>query len=159
MPTPTHDGDAALAARLDRLEAVIEIQRLVADYCHGADKRDADRFLSVWHPDGVWDVGGPVFTGAEQIRQAVARQWEVFGQMHHWTTNLAVDVDGDVAHGTCDASALTHLTDGTWRLTAGSYHDRYERRDGRWRIAHRRAVVHGGAALTPPRAGTGETPE
>ena len=38
-------------SRIDELVAYEEIRRLVADYAHGVDKRDRDRFVSVWHED------------------------------------------------------------------------------------------------------------
>lgn len=131
--------------RLLRLEAIAEIQRLAADYAHGADNRDLPRFLAVWHPEAVWDVGVARFVGPDEIAAAIERQWVSQPRMHHWTTNHAIDVDvaAGRASGVCDVAAWTVLTDGRELFSAGTYRDRYARHDGRWVIVARRAEVHG----------------
>ena len=43
--------------RLDRIGSELEIRKLTAEYCHGADKRDLDRFLAVWAPSATWSLG------------------------------------------------------------------------------------------------------
>lgn len=136
------------AALLDRLASTLEIQRLQAEYCHGADKKDLARFLAVWHEDAVWDVGSAVFEGSDRIAWAVRRQWEGVRQMHHWTANASINVDGDVATAETDASSIAHV-EGRWLLSAGTYTDRFERRDGVWRFARRAAAVHVTHALAP----------
>ncbi len=125
------------------------MQRLGVDYCHGADERDLIRFLSVWHPDATWDVGGPTFTGHAEIRWAIERQWESLARGHHWSTGLEVEVDGDSAVGRSVAHALTRGSDGTWRLSVGEYADLYARRDGRWAILRRTATVTSSTVLAP----------
>src|SRR5690606_23914063 len=81
--------------QIDYILGVLAVQRLQAEYCHGADKRDLSRFLAVWHEDGVWDVGVAVFRGRAAIAEAVQRQWAEIEAMHHWTSNTSVDVTGD----------------------------------------------------------------
>ena len=49
-----------LSARIDRLESRHEIEALVSNYCHGFDKRDFGRFLSIWWRDCVWKIGPPL---------------------------------------------------------------------------------------------------
>ena len=46
-----------LITRLDRLESRYEIEALVSNYCHGFDKRDYERFLSIWWDDCLWKIG------------------------------------------------------------------------------------------------------
>ena len=127
------------------------------DYCHGADERDLDRFLGVWHADATWDVGGPTFTGHAEIRWGIERQWESLTQAHHWTTGLTIDVDGDRARGRSTAHALTCGVGGVWRLSVGEYVDVYERRHGAWLIARRAATITSSVELAP-RAGRPEQP-
>src|SRR5688572_32818921 len=60
----TKDGNdgatlAALARRIDELESRAAIRDLVTDYCLGFDAHDWDRFISIWHPDAVWEIGPP----------------------------------------------------------------------------------------------------
>ena len=59
----------ALLARIDELESRNAIRDLVSDYCHGFDKRDFTRFLSIWWDDCIWDIGPPLggFEGYEGI--------------------------------------------------------------------------------------------
>jgi hypothetical protein len=95
-----------LAARIDRLESHRAIERLVHEYCHGADKRDPARWAAVWDADAVWAAGtdaGHQFHGLDAIATAVADQWAAFRQMHHFTANLVVDIAGERATGECDA--------------------------------------------------------
>ena len=40
-----------LRARIDQLEARAALRDLVSDYCHGFDKGDFKRFLSIWWED------------------------------------------------------------------------------------------------------------
>jgi len=52
----------ALVTRIERLEAESAIRRLMADYCHGFDKREWDRFASVWQD------GSPTAPGSDRLR-------------------------------------------------------------------------------------------
>lgn len=77
--------------------------------------------VSVWTPEAVWQVGRTqVFQGVEAICAAVEWQWRAFLQMHHWTSDLVIDVDGDRARGEVDVSVATQFLDGTWLPAAGS---------------------------------------
>ena len=65
-----------LAARVDELESRAAIRDLASNYCHGFDKRDFERFLSIWWPDCVWDIGPPAddlrLRGNLQLRRPVS---------------------------------------------------------------------------------------
>lgn len=131
---------ADLVARLDRVESELAIRRLAADYAHGADKRQIDRFLSVWHDDGVW-VAGDEFSGHDAIRQAVERQWDGFAQMHHLNGNHVIDITGDSATGESDVLVSVEIEPGRWVRSGGTYVDMYERRAGVWKISRREATT------------------
>ena len=126
--------------RLDRIESELAIRRLAAEYCHGADKRDLDRFLAVWAPTAVWQMTDEVrYEGHEAIAGLVQAQWRTFAQYVHWTTNHTIWIDGDDARGECDVAASIHLRSGRWVRTGGTYVDEYRRIDGRWLITRRDA--------------------
>lgn len=133
-----------LQDRLLRLEGICEIERLVAEYSHGADKRDLRRFLAVWHEDALWDVGATVFRGRDEIAQAIQRQWAMQPLMTHWTANMSISLPpgGTQAHGMVDTDTLTQLSSGEWLQSAGTYHDVLELRQGRWGFVERRAELH-----------------
>ena len=79
-----------IAQRLERVESALAIQRLSADYCRGADRRDLDVLLSVWTPAGVWKVRDDLdFTGREQIAAAIGEQWRGFSCAFHRTLNAS----------------------------------------------------------------------
>ena len=42
-----------LVSKIDRLESRQAIEDLASNYCHGFDKRDETRFLSIWWEDCV----------------------------------------------------------------------------------------------------------
>lgn len=127
-----------LTARLDRVESELAIRRLAHEYCHGADKQDIARWAGVWSEDAVWALGhGQDAVGLAAICDAVRGQWGAFRQMHHWTANLVVEIDGDSATGEADVDISVELADGVWVRGGATYRDRYVRRDGAWKIIRR----------------------
>lgn len=144
------DGPTALGALVDRLASEGAIRALVANYCHGVDKRDRDRFVSIWHPDAEW-LGGP--SGdchgiLEITRTLEERVWPGAAETHHWTSNLVIELDGDRATGLCDADVVVISPRGTPLMVAATYRDAFERRAGTWRIARRAMEVHYTGKLT-----------
>jgi ketosteroid isomerase-like protein len=129
-----------LETRVHRIESELAIRRLVAEYCHGADTRDLDRFIAVWAPAAVWQVGDdPGHEGREAIARVVQAQWATFPQYVHWTTNHSIWIDGDDARGECDVATTVRLRSGRWVRKGGTYRDEYRRIDGQWLIARRHA--------------------
>ncbi len=152
----------ALLTRIDQLESRNAMRDLVSDYCHGFDKRDIDRFMAIWWPDCVWDVG-PVF-GVFESHDGIKRcldevLFPFWRETHHLTTNLRITFDdADNAQGVCDVDCMgaDHEQQKLWVIGA-SYYDHFQRRDGVWRIKTRRVVMHyfndvPGAAMSQPPA-------
>lgn len=131
-----------LTARVNRLESILEISRLSANYCRGADRRDLDLFLSVWAPDAVWAPrDNVVYTGIDQIAEAIEMQWRSVKRARHRTSNAAIEADGDFATGRFDVEAEIELPDGSWVAAAGQYSDIFRRSNGRWLISERQVVI------------------
>lgn len=129
-----------LIERLDRVESHQAIARLAANYCHGVDLHDENLFLSIWHDDALWSIGGPWgdFKGTEEIQLALRELiWAGLPETHHWTTNLVVDLQGDQASGICNVNCAATDMDGRAIRIAATYRDRYERSGGEWRIGER----------------------
>lgn len=131
--------------RLERQESRTEIADLVSHYCRGCDTRDPELFMSIWHDDAAYNVGGPF--GAYQdhagILAGIQEIWEALPETHHWTTNLVLDFsDSDHATGKCDVVCECIDHDGKFLLISASYDDTFERRDGTWRIAYRDLTLH-----------------
>lgn len=127
---------AVAAAELGVREAIRDVLRR---YGRGVDRRDWDLVRSCYHPDatddhGVYrgDVDGFVAFFADQVGH-----WD--GTSHHLLDGL-IDLDGDVAR--CETPATAHHWSGDDDLVMGvRYLDRFESRDGDWRIARRTVVL------------------
>ena len=136
----------ALESRIDELESRAALRDLVTDYCLGFDNRDWDRFIAIWHPDAVWEIGPPfgTFTGHEGIREAVFEiLYPVWRETHHLTSNLRLSFsDPDHARGMCNVDCMGATKDDVVQRISATYTDDFERREGNWKIAKRNVVIH-----------------
>ena len=149
-----------LVARVDELESRAAIRDLASNYCHGFDKRDFDRFLSIWWPDCVWDIGPPFgrFEGHRGIRKALHEVlWPAWRESHHLTTNLVMAFsDPDNASSVCDVDCVGTLqAEPGCQMVGATYSDTLQRRDGLWKIVRRAVQIHyfnpvAGTELRPP---------
>lgn len=137
---------AALLRRVDELESRMALRDLVTDYCLGFDTKDWERFIGIWHPDAVWEIGPPfgTFSGHEGIREAVFDVlYPVWRETHHLTSNLRLTFDdADHAHGVCNVDCMGATADDVVQMISATYTDDFERRDGVWKIAKRNVVIH-----------------
>jgi uncharacterized protein (TIGR02246 family) len=135
----------SLEARSARLQARAAIRELVSDYAHGTDEQDADRFIGVWHSDGVFDIGagyGKV-VGHDAIRASLLDVWAASTETRHWITDVTVEFsDDERATGAAHSICFMHLKDGRQILTSVWYDNVYAKREGVWRIAECRIEVH-----------------
>lgn len=134
MGSPT-----SLAELLDR-QAIADI--LVA-YARGADRGDVDLIAAAYHDDAVEDHGGTFNGPARDYVAGMRKMLPRAPRMSHSVTNILIDLDGDTALSECHYLTFARLPveGGTVdSLTMARAIDRFERRDGRWAIAHRRVV-------------------
>jgi uncharacterized protein (TIGR02246 family) len=145
---------AGVEDKLRQLEAYEQIRRLVAEYALGFDRRDRERFASVWHEDASWQPmpGGDWVTGREAIVGAAAPVWDAVQETHHWMANHSIQVDGDSASAEVDADVVMQTADGNWFRIAAAYHDEYERRGDTWAILRRSSEVFHHVAIAEPTA-------
>lgn len=125
---------------LHDLVARQQIYDALVRYCRGVDRLDRDIILSVYHPGANDNHGG--FNGP--VEEFV--DW-VFGNhkgkieaCSHYVSNVLIEVDGDVAYSESYILAYHRKTaDGaTADLSGwGRCLDRFELRNGEWRIADR----------------------
>lgn len=132
-------------SELDILMAEREIRRRLVDYCRGIDACDAALTASAYHPDAIDDHGSFKGNGHEFAVYAAESLATRFEMTQHTTGDPAIDFVDDST-----ASAVTYVRaehvgrdhDGRLLVTfEGEYRDRFEYRDGAWRIAAR-TVVH-----------------
>jgi 3-phenylpropionate/cinnamic acid dioxygenase small subunit len=141
------DTHQDLAHRLDRIESRTEIEALAFNYCHGFDKRDFDRFLSIWWEDCIWDIGAPFgrFEGHAGIHEAIKEVlWPAWTQSQHLTSNHIIEFEtADRAHAICDVDCMGLLTGSPEATFVGAtYRDVAERRSGIWKLAQRSVTMH-----------------
>ncbi len=118
MPTVSEDRDA--------------IRDLYARYGHAIDSGAAEQWADLFTGDAEFGTGlGDPLAGREGLVAFAASLPP--GSLHHMTTDLAIDVDGDRA--TVQSSVL--VTSKGTVVVAGRSVDDLQRVDGQWRIARR----------------------
>ena len=145
--------DAAREAAIDRLLAEAAIKRVLHRYCYGADRADEEALRSVYHEDGI-DEHGTNFVGSgwdfAAYTCALAREAPHFSTMQHHITTMNIEIHGLVAAAETYVLALHVPVSGNQiAMVGGRYLDRFECRDGEWRVAYRR-FVHDLDVQLPP---------
>ena len=136
-----------MALSLDQLSSRAEITEVVINYVRAVDRCDEALFRSCFHPDSTHDHGS--FQGLSSDFADFAMK--VVGAMvltHHQLGPVSIELDGDTAWVETYFTAYHRYGDtpppgafaGGDRTMGGRYVDRFERRDGVWKIAHRRGV-------------------
>lgn len=125
---------------LTTLLAKQEIADVVARYARGIDRMDFELVRSCYHPD-AYDDHGAMKGDVEEFVASAAAFLPKFEATMHFLGNQLIEVDGDVARAETYAVAYHReaLADGSGRddIWGIRYVDRFEQRDGAWKIAHR----------------------
>jgi hypothetical protein len=126
-------------ARIEILLAKQEIYELACRYSRGLDRLDRDLLLSVFHEDGWCEYGFSNCPPREFIDYAInALQGHEANQ--HMIGNVLIEVGGDEAFGEVYFNAYHKVQTGSGFedvIIAGRYLDRYEKREGQWKMAYR----------------------
>jgi len=109
----------------------------------GLDRCDARLVRDAFHNDATDDHG--IFRGtADEFVAWVIPQLQTMERTQHFIGNVLIEVNGDHARGEAYYIANHDLKGPSGEdlryTAAGRYLDRFERRDGQWRIAHRLSV-------------------
>lgn len=127
---------------IDELLAKQEIADLVGLYMRGLDRLDKDLLRSTFHDDATTDYG--FFQGGPDEFVAMAyNALQDHLANHHMLGQVMIDVEGDVAFGEVYFQAFHRIVvEGAERdlFISGRYIDRYEKRNGVWKIAFRSEV-------------------
>ena len=132
------DAVGEQAARLVDLEI---IRSQLVKYCRAIDRLDRKLLLEVYHPDAIDDHAIFIGIASDFADWVMDYQSRWFSRTQHIVTNMTCEVDGDVAH--CDTywlAANTGKDGAAYPLASGRYIDRFERRNGEWRIAARKML-------------------
>jgi hypothetical protein len=124
---------------LGELLAERQIRGVLSRYAHGIDSRDWDLVRSCYHPDAT-DHRSRFQGGVEEFIAWVSGVVAAYEVTQHHLTTCVIEIDGDAA------TAETYLWvlhfersqgEGGVLFVGARYQDRFECRDGRWRIARR----------------------
>ena len=140
--------DADRLARLERIADKQDIIECLTRFCRAMDRFDRALYLSAFHPDAEMAAGPFVGSAAESYDWAMPMHEEWQSATHHDLLNVTVDIDGDVAHSEAYYLYVASNRDGSLILAGGRYIDRFERRNGEWKIALRTNAIEW--ACAPP---------
>lgn len=116
---------------------------LVYSLARGLDRCDEALLRSLFHDDATDDHGGFKGSAADFVTWALSLLVQM-ERTQHCISNVLINVDGDRAVGESYFVAHHDLADAEGNpahmIAAGRYLDRFERRDGTWKISHRLAV-------------------
>jgi hypothetical protein len=131
------------SAALDTLLARQEVNDLLARYCRGVDRCDVETLKAVFWPEATTKYGDAV-TNAWEWAEGVASRLKSMLRTQHAISNALVELDGDQGRGETYCRAYHEAETPGGRvvmMVGGRYLDRYERRQGVWKIIHRTYVM------------------
>jgi hypothetical protein len=117
------------------------IRECLHRYCRGIDRADEEALRSAYWRDATDSHGAYKGGAAGFIDQALPRL-RAGGRYFHAICNMGIDLHGDTAAVESYFVALQVTAAAPTRETflAGRYLDRFEKREGEWRIAARTVV-------------------
>lgn len=140
----TPDLIAFLRQQKDRAE----IEAALLRYTRGVDRHDKELMLSAYWPDAFDDHGVYEAEAEAFCDWAIGWHGEFQTKHHHGIHNTTIELDGDQAHAETYYTFWGENRQGPPQLSFGRYVDRFEKRNGEWRIAHRVCVNEMTATLT-----------
>ncbi|MDR7101317.1 nuclear transport factor 2 family protein [Croceicoccus sp. BE223] len=155
---------AGARARLNELKAVRDIEDVLTRYCRALDRADLAMMETVYWPDGEDIHGIYVGRASEFVPFIISEITRYFTMGTHCLLNIHIDVEGDFAASESTLYSACRIRNGMAEVMLGSHYfgqlagsgldpehemfvmagrylDRFERRDGEWRILRRQVVT------------------
>ena len=133
-----------------------DIQQLYSKYNQGSDLRDAEMWLSIWTPDGSFQIGpGKPMVGTKELtdfRMSNFKSRKPESKPRHWNSSLVLTPTPDGANGR--AYYVTYETGGKVPVlnSSGYYDDVFVRTPAGWRFKSRVVNFDAPPAVpSPPR--------
>jgi len=130
-------------APIEELAGKSQIAGILATHSRGVDRADGNLLSSAYHPDAGVDYS--FFDGpASQLVAILAAAQKGQPVTSHRTSNMWIKVRGPQARSESYVLAYAEqIADSaaTQRFIGGRYLDTHERRDGEWRLSHRKYVM------------------
>ena len=139
--------DEENAEILDQLRSRAEIAEVIMRYCRAFDRCDETLLRGCFHPDSTHEHGAFKGSSADFCAHGLELVRDLV-LTHHQLGQISIEIDGETAYvesyftsyhrfgASPPAGGQPHED----RILGGRYIDRFERRDGVWRIARRRGV-------------------
>jgi hypothetical protein len=126
---------------LSALAAKQEITEVLFRYCRGCDRADETALRACFHPGSMHSHGSFKGLSADFVDMAM-RVVRPLKSCTHMLTNVMIEFDGDRAVSECHflAHHRRQRADGAAEedmFVKGRYLDRFEKRDGAWKIVSR----------------------
>ena len=139
-----------LAAAVSDLLAERDIRRVLQIYCHAVDRRDLALLQTIYHEGAVENhvhYEGDALEFGRYIFPSLAERGFRLG--NHHVTGILVDIDGDSAKTESYFYSVARRfvdpknEDGDSELAvlSGRYLDKFENRQGSWRIVDRKVAI------------------
>lgn len=134
-----------MSNRVDELQMLLDKQaltELVTRLSRAVDRCDGELLLSCYHEDAFDDHG--TYKGDPAGFLAHLKNGTMDprrGPVQHAISNSLFEVDGDIAWGETYVQSRAVTADGGLTMGMARYVDRFERRNGEWRLAHRRVIL------------------
>jgi hypothetical protein len=146
MPPRRPTATKASKTELSDLLAKQQITDVLFRYCRGTDRGDADLLRTCFHPDSTHVMGQFEGLSHDYIESRIMALGRTLDYEMHFVTNIMIELQGDRA-----VSESLFLARHIWtdpktkklktRVVEGRYLDRFERRKGVWKIAHRTGLM------------------
>lgn len=126
---------------LETLIAKQDIHDCLMRYARGVDRADAALLKSCYHDDAIEEHGSTWSGPAHDYVDGAIPRLRKMGVLAHYVCNVSIELDGEQAY--VESYVLTFARfqkDGQDfdTLTGGRIVDRFERRGGAWKVAHRK---------------------
>jgi ketosteroid isomerase-like protein len=117
------------------------IREVVMRYCRGADRCDAALLSSAYFADATEERPGVSYGGENFGENMVNMLRETMRSTSHQIGTQLIEVRGETAFAESYSTGRHVLKDGQRLHTTVRYLDRFEKRGGEWRIAHRKVIT------------------
>src|SRR5260370_28043683 len=129
---------------LQDVSSRLAIQHALSLYCRGIDRLDAQLIAAAYWPDAAEDHGSFKGIARDFAPWIVKFLDENYVATQHILGQSCIEVRGEHAGGETYVSSLHHCRKGGGRVfeaVNGRYVDRFERRNGAWKISSRVVVL------------------
>jgi len=133
--------DSSQLSRLERAADILEIRDALQRYCFGIDQQNLELAKSAFHEDSIEEHGPFKGKSIDLVTFRIPKLAGYDVLVRH-LTNVSVEfIDHDSALSEAYWLAVMRQVGQEEWIQSGRYMDRFERRNGEWRIAARLAAM------------------